>query len=131
MLLKVPVTGLYAALCALVVLALALRVIALRWSTKTGLGDGGDRGLARAIRVHGNAIEYVPLALILMLIAELGGANHALIHGCGIALVAARIAHAFGLARSAGASPGRMVGTTVTFVVIAVLAAAALAAYLR
>jgi len=130
-LLKVPLTGLYAALCALIVLALALRVIVLRWSTKTGLGDGGDRGLARAIRVHGNAIEYVPLALILMLVVELGGASHALIHGCGVALVAARIAHAFGLARSAGTSPGRLVGTTVTFGVIVVLAAAALAAYLR
>ena len=131
MLLKVPLTGLYAALCALIVLALALRVIALRWSTKTGIGDGGDRRLARAIRVHGNAVEYVPLALILMLVVELGGAGHALVHGCGIALVAARLAHAFGLARSAGASPGRLVGTTATFAVIAVLAATALALYFR
>jgi uncharacterized membrane protein YecN with MAPEG domain len=121
MLLKVPLTGLYAALCALIVLALALR----------GIGDGGDRRLARAIRVHGNAVEYVPLALILMLVVELGGAGHALVHGCGIALVAARLAHAFGLARSAGASPGRLIGTTVTFAVIAVLAATALVLYLR
>jgi len=129
-LLKVPITGLYAALCALVVLALALRVIVLRWSTRTGLGDGGDRRLARAIRVHGNAIEYVPLALILMLIAELGGANRMLLHGCGIALVAARIAHAYGLARTAGASTGRVLGTTVTFATIVVLAATTLSLYL-
>ena len=130
MLLKVPVTGLYAALCALIVVALALRVIVLRWSTKTGLGDGGDRRLARAIRVHGNAIEYVPLALILMLVAELGGANRVVLNGCGIALVAARIAHAYGLARTAGASAGRLVGTSVTIGVIVVLAALALSAYL-
>ncbi len=131
MLLKVPLTGLYAALCALIVLALALRVIVLRWSTRTGIGDGGDRGVARAIRVHGNAVEYVPLALILMLVAELGGASAALIHGCGIALVVARVAHAFGLARSAGASPGRLFGTTATFGVIVVLAVAAPTAYVR
>ena len=110
-------------------LALALRVIVLRWSTKTGLGDGGDRRLARAIRVHGNAIEYVPLALILMLVAELGGAGAALLHGCGIALVSARIAHALGLARTAGTSAGRMLGTTVTFGVIVVLAVVAIARY--
>src|SRR5512147_947891 len=113
MLLKVPLTGLYAALCALIVLALALRVIVLRWSTKTGLGDGGDRRLSRAIRVHGNAVEYVPLALVLMLIAELGGAGSVLLNGCGIALVAARIAHAYGLARTSGTSAGRLLGTTV------------------
>ena len=129
MLLKVPLTGLYAALCALVVLALAMRVIVLRWSTKTGIGDGGDRRLAKAIRVHGNATEYVPLALILMLIAELGGASGELLNGCGIALVLARLAHAYGLSRSAGASIGRMLGTVGTFAVIVVLAATCLAHY--
>ena len=130
MLLKVPLTGLYAALCALIILALALRVIVLRWSTKTGIGDGGDRTLSKAIRVHGNATEYVPLALILMLIAELGGASGALINGCGIALVAARLAHAYGLSVSAGASIGRMLGTVVTFAVILVLAVACLSHFI-
>jgi uncharacterized protein len=128
-LLKVPLTGLYAALCALIILALALRVIVLRWSTKTGIGDGGDRRLSKAIRVHGNATEYVPLALVLMLIAELGGASGALLNACGIALVAARLLHAYGLTRSAGASIGRMLGTIGTFAVILVLAATCLAHY--
>jgi uncharacterized membrane protein YecN with MAPEG domain len=127
----VPVTALYAALCALLVLALAARVIVLRWSTKTGIGDGGDRRLARAIRVHGNATEYVPIALLLLLVAELSGADRALLHGCGGALVAARVAHAIGLERSAGTSVGRFLGTTVTFGVIAVLAVAGVVAFLR
>ena len=126
-----PITGLYAALCALVVLALALRVILLRWSTKTGIGDGGDRRLARAIRIHGNAVEYVPLALILLLLAELSGASPSLLHGCGIVLVVARIAHALGLARTAGVSIGRSLGVTATFAVILVLAWVDLAALLR
>jgi uncharacterized protein len=126
-----PITGLYAALCALVVLALALRVILLRWSTKTGIGDGGDRRLTRAIRIHGNAIEYVPLALILMLLAELSGARPVLLHGCGIVLVAARVVHALGLARTAGVSIGRSLGVTATFVVILLLAWVDLAAFLR
>lgn len=127
----VPVTALYAALCAILILALAARVIVLRWSTKTGIGDGGDRRLARAIRVHGNAVEYVPIALLLLLVAELSGASPALLHGCGAALVAARVAHAQGLTGTAGTSIGRFLGTTVTFLVIATLAAVALAAFWR
>ena len=126
-----PITGLYASLCALVVLALAVRVIRLRWSTRTGIGDGGDRRLARAVRIHGNAIEYVPLALILMLVAELSGARAAWLHGCGIVLVAARLAHALGLARTAGASVGRSLGVVGTFAVILALAWVDLAAFLR
>ena len=126
-----PITGLYGSLCALVVLALAVRVIRLRWSTRTGIGDGGDRRLARAVRIHGNAIEYVPLALILMLVAELSGARAAWLHGCGIVLVAARLAHALGLARTAGASVGRSLGVAGTFAVILALAWVDLAAFLR
>ena len=128
---RVPITGLYAGLGAVILLALAVRVILLRWSTKTGIGDGGDRRLARVIRIHGNAIEYVPIALILMLVAELSGAAPALLHGCGIALVAARISHALGLAGTAGVSVGRSLGVTATFAVILVLAWVDLSAFLR
>jgi len=127
----VAISGLYAALCALVVLSLALRVILLRWSTRTGIGDGGDRRLARAVRIHGNAIEYVPLALILLVIAELSGVRASLLHGCGIALVAARVAHALGFTRTAGVSVGRSLGVSATFAVILVLAWVDLAAFVR
>jgi uncharacterized membrane protein YecN with MAPEG domain len=127
----VPITGLYAGLCAIIVLVLAVRVIRLRWATKAGIGDGGDRKLARAIRIHANAIEYVPIALILMVVAELGGAAAPLLHGCGIALVVARISHALGLAGTAGVSPGRTLGTVATFAVIVVLAWVDIAAFLR
>jgi uncharacterized protein len=126
-----PITGFYAALLAFLILALGLRVVVLRWRTRTGIGDGGDRGLARTIRVHGNAIEYVPLALLLMLVAELGRASPALLHGCGIALCAARVLHAVGLSRRSGATPERVAGTAGTFTVIAVLAGIDLAAFLR
>lgn len=119
----VAVTSLYAALCALLVLVLAARVALYRRSSRIGIGDGGDRVLARAVRAHANAIEYLPLALILLLLAELGGAHAWLLHGCGIALVAARILHAFGLSRSAGYSPGRLIGTVATWLVVIVLAA--------
>lgn len=124
-----PITGLYAAICAMLVLA--VRIIRLRWQTKAGIGDGGDRRLARAIRIHGNAIEYVPIALISMLVAELNHAGPALLHGCGIALVVARLAHAVGFSRTAGVSVGRSVGVVGTFGVVILLAATNIAAFLN
>ncbi len=125
------ITALYAALCALIIVVLAVRVILLRWSTRAGIGDGGDRRLARAIRIHGNAIEYVPIALILMLVAELSGAGATLLHACGIALVAGRVSHALGFARTAGVSIGRSLGVAATFAAILVLAGVDLQVFLR
>ena len=126
---SVPITALYAGVCAFVLLALAARVIRLRWALKIGIGDGGERTLNRAIRVHGNAAEYVPIALVLMLVAELGHASPAFLHACGGALVAGRLLHAVGLSRSAGASWQRAAGTIATVVVIAVLAVRAIATF--
>jgi uncharacterized protein len=125
------ITALYAALCALIIVVLAVRVILLRWSTRAGIGDGGDRRLARAIRIHGNAIEYVPIALILMLVAEVSGAGATLLHACGIALVAGRVSHALGFARTAGVSIGRSLGIAATFAAILVLAGVDLQVFLR
>jgi uncharacterized membrane protein YecN with MAPEG domain len=125
------ITALYAALCAFIVLALAVRIMVMRFRMRTGIGDGGDSRLARAIRIHGNAIEYVPIALVLLLVAELDGARPALLHGCGIVLVVARIAHALGLVRSPGLSVGRGIGVTGTVGVITVLAVFDLAAFVR
>jgi hypothetical protein len=127
----VPITAFYAGLLALVMLALAMRVIRLRWKLRVGLGDGGDKAMARAIRVHGNATEHVPIALILMLAAELDHASPMLLHVCGIVLVVSRVLHAMGLGRSAGASWGRMAGTVGTVGVIVALAAVDIAAFLR
>ena len=125
------ITALYAAVCAFIIVALALGVIVTRFRLRVGIGDGADSRLARAIRIHGNAIEYVPIALILMLVAELNGARPALLHGCGIVLVVARIAHAIGLKRTVGLSIGRGIGVVGTVVVIAVLAIVDLAAFIR
>jgi uncharacterized membrane protein YecN with MAPEG domain len=127
----VPITALYAGLLALLMLFLALRIIRLRWKLRVGLGDGGDKVMSRAIRIHGNATEHVPIALLLLLAAELNHVKPALLHACGIVLVVARLLHAAGLARSAGASWQRMLGTIGTIVVIVSLAVVNIAAYFR
>ena len=127
----VPITALYTGLLALLLLVLALRVIRLRWKLRVGLGDGGDKTMSRAIRVHANATEHVPIALVLLLVAELNHADPALLHGCAIALVVARVLHAVGLGRSAGASWLRTAGTVGTFGVIVTLAAVDIATFFR
>jgi uncharacterized protein len=127
----VPITALYTGVLALLMLALALRIIRLRWKLRVGIGDGGDKAMSRAIRVHGNATEYVPIALLLLLVAELNHAGPTLLHVCGVVLVVARVFHAVGLGRSVGASWERMAGTVGTVGVIVTLAVVDIAACFR
>jgi uncharacterized membrane protein YecN with MAPEG domain len=119
---QAPITALYAGLLGLLMLTLALRVVAVRRSSSIGLGDGGDALLLSRIRIHGNATEYVPLALILMLILEINGTSATWMHGLGIALLVGRVAHAQGLTRTEGISPGRFAGMFLTWAVILVAA---------
>jgi uncharacterized membrane protein YecN with MAPEG domain len=117
-----PVTTLYTALLALWVIVLVLRVVLMRWRYRVGEGHGEHRDLAKAIRVHANAVETLPIALLLMFGYELGGGNATLLHACGIALIAGRLAHAHGLSRSFGYSVGRFGGTTTVAAVVLALA---------
>ena len=129
--LPVPITALYAGVLALLLVVLALRVVRLRWKFRVGLGDGGEKAMLRAIRIHGNATEHVPIALLLLLVAELNQTGPTLLHACGAVLVVARVLHALGLGKSAGASWQRAAGTIGTVGVIVVLAAVDVAAFLR
>ena len=124
------ITGLYAALCALLVVILGLRVAYYRHSHKVGVGDNGDRALVKRVRAHGNAVENVPIALLLLLLLELNQTQPAWIHACGIVLVIGRIAHAIGLSMSTGASLARFVGTLLTWTLILVMALLLLWQYL-
>jgi uncharacterized membrane protein YecN with MAPEG domain len=123
------ITLFYAGLCAMLVIILAARVVRWRLAHRIGLGDGGDAELLRRMRVHGNAIEYLPLCLILLGGMELNGYPAALIHTFGIALVLSRVAHAFGLSRSSGVSAGRFAGTLVTWVLMLAMAGFAVVGY--
>ena len=117
-------TPLWAALSTFLYLWLAAQVIRGRWRSRTGFGDGGDRRLQRAIRAHANFAEYVPLALVLLALAELQGGPPWLVHLLGALLLAGRVIHAFGISREPEVSGSRQLGMTLTFTV---LAAAALA----
>lgn len=114
------VTPLYAGLLGLLLVVLSLLVVRLRFRFRVGLGDGGQAALTRAIRVQGNFAEHVPLALLLIFAVEGLGYAAWTVHALGAALVVARLAHAQGLARYEGESPGRFLGTVMTFSVLIV-----------
>jgi len=89
-----------------------------RWRYRTTLGVGTEPGMERAVRVHANFVEYVPLAVLLMLLCELNGASPALLHGAGILLIASRSLHAWGLSQTSGRSFGRFYGTAGTWLTV-------------
>jgi len=91
------ITSIYASLSALLIVKLALSVIKLRRKNRVSVGDGGNEQLQLAIRTHANAVEYIPITLLLLLTLELNGAPTILIHVLGATLLIGRILHAMGL----------------------------------
>lgn len=122
------ITALYAGLLGLLLVYLSARVIMGRQKHRVDIGDGGQPALARAIRTQGNFTEYVPLALLLILVLEVLGTRPIVLHGLGLALVLARLAHLQGFGLSKGTSGGRTIGAAVTFGVIIVASVLALLA---
>ena len=116
------ITSLYASILALLVIFLAYKVVNFRQTKSVGLGDNGDKDGMRAIRVHANAVEYIPMMIILMGIYEANGGSTIMLHIIGAVAVIARILHATGLSKSAGTTFGRFVGTLLTWITTLVLA---------
>ena len=63
----------YAALLALFFVALSIRTLRLRRELRIAVGDGGNPAMLRAMRVHANFAEYVPLGLILLPMNSMNG----------------------------------------------------------
>lgn len=115
------ITLLFASLHVLLMLYLAYRVVGHRRSLKIGIGDGGDKLLARKIRVHANFIEYTPIALLMLALLEGAGLSAPWLWALGGTLTLARILHATGLSRHSGYSIGRFWGTLLTWIVLAAM----------
>ncbi|MCV9880326.1 MAPEG family protein [Brenneria izbisi] len=91
------VSALYVVLGALLLIKLSLDVVKLRMQYRVAYGDGGFYELQTAIRVHGNAVEYIPIGAILLVLMEMNGAIVAMIHICGLSLIIGRLLHYHGL----------------------------------
>jgi len=118
----VSVTALYAAILAIIIVALGINVTMHRVKLKVPLGDGGNPLMLRMIRIHANAIEYIPIALMLMLAYEINGGWHAALHAAGVALVAGRVLQTGGMWGTETAGLGRQAGQSLTWLAIAALA---------
>ncbi len=111
---------LYIGLAALLLIVLSVRVMSLRGKHGVGVGDGGHPDLQLAMRVQANFIEYVPLALLLLLCVDLVGDSKWIVHVLGILLLVGRVLHAQGLSQSPGRSFGRAAGTVLTLLVLVI-----------
>ena len=76
-----------------------------------------DGVLQRKVRAFGNFMEYVPLALLLIILLESSGSPAWLLWLLGVVLTLARIAHAWGVIRIYGPSPFRAIGFFLTWLV--------------
>jgi len=110
------ITGIYIALFALVQAAMVVWIGKSRYKERVVLGVGDSEILERKSRVYGNFVEVVPTAILLMVIAELGGAPLWIIHWMGVLMILSRIFHAIGLLRPPGYGPFRMAGMLLAMV---------------
>ena len=113
------VSFLYAGLLGLVLVALSAQVVIARRRYRVRLGAGSEEGMQQAMRVQANFAEYVPFAVLLLVLSEIQGLPEVALHGAGILLVLSRILHAIGLSQKPGYSFGRFYGTAGTWIVIA------------
>ncbi len=125
------VTAIYAALLAFVFVFLSARTIGARRAARVEIGDGDDQELLRRARVHANFAEYVPLALILMALAESLKLPVLALHAIGVVLLAGRIAHAYGLSQTPHIMKLRVGGMAATFTAMVAAATACLILALR
>lgn len=69
----VPVSAVFAAVLGLLLLVLSGMVSRFRLKYKKSLGVTDDRDFQAAVRAQANLVEYAPLGLVMLAIAELNG----------------------------------------------------------
>ena len=112
----------YAAILSLLFIYLSRRVIKTRRRERIAVGDGGNPRMQRAIAVHNNFAQYVPLALLLLAFLEMQQGSTVLIQILCAALLIARLLHAYGVSQMRENFRFRIAGILMTFGVIGLTA---------
>ncbi|WP_296818430.1 MAPEG family protein [Brevundimonas sp.] len=94
-----PITSITAAILAVMITAMSLGVSLRRQKLQVAVGHGDDHDLNRRIRAHANAIETVPLGLILLGLVEMADFIGLFVWLLAALLVLGRVAHAAGMYR--------------------------------
>jgi len=113
---------LYAGILTLFFVGLSVRTLRMRRRLRIAVGDGGNEAMLRAMRVHSNFAEYVPLSLLLIYFVEATGASPLLVHVLGACVVVGRISHAFGVSQVKENYAFRVFGMAMTFTPLIVAA---------
>ncbi len=82
-----------AAVFGLLHVVFTLRVGNYRFKSRISLGDGGDPEMRNRVRAHGNFIENVPIAVLLILLNDLDGAQDNTLILMGSILLISRLTH--------------------------------------
>ena len=109
------ITSLYASFLALLFVGLSVRTLRLRRRLKISIGDGGNQMMLRAMRVHSNFAEYVPMSLLMIFLVENQGAIPFFIHFLGAILLLGRASHAYGISQEKEDFRFRVFGMALTF----------------
>lgn len=104
----------------------AIYVIRRRVQFLVAIGDGGQALLQKAIRAHGNLVEYVPMAIILLILCELKSANYDVIRVAALLLCIGRMVHFYGVSRPKEKLIFRQTGMFMTFGSLILLSSALL-----
>ena len=120
-----PITLTLAAAAALLNVWLAVRIVPLRYRSKTEYGDGGHPPLAIRIRSHANFTEYTPFVVILVGLIEFTRGTQAWLWAVAMVYLVGRVIHPLGMQRR---SPNvfRAAGMAITWGVLVLLALVAL-----
>jgi uncharacterized membrane protein YecN with MAPEG domain len=125
--LPLTTTSVYAALLAVLFLALSIRVMTERRRLHVPFGEGTSERLQRRIRAQANFVEYTPITLILMALLELQGAGSFMLNVIGLLLLVGRVTHAMGFGRVPEDLRLRILGMTLTILAIVIVILAHLA----
>ncbi|MBK1873239.1 MULTISPECIES: MAPEG family protein [unclassified Marinobacter] len=120
-----PVTGVFAAVLGILMLVLSAYVVKFRMKYNKGMGVTDNPDFQAAVRAHGNLVEYAPIVLIMLGIAELNGVATGYVYWTGMAFVTGRLLHAWGMINGHGEEhKARALGMVLTW--LGMLAAAIL-----
>jgi uncharacterized membrane protein YecN with MAPEG domain len=106
--------ALWSGLSILLLVVLSFRTIFTRKRLKVSFGDGGNAELTSASRAFGNAAEYIPPCLAILILLALLGFQPVWIHTVGGVMLLGRLLHAWGLSQSKQPSFGRVSGMILT-----------------
>jgi hypothetical protein len=120
---SIEITVFFAAIFGVIHVLFTLRVGMYRINNKINVGDGGDKELLRRIRGHGNFIETVPMAILLLLLNELNGLADSYVTILASILLVARLLHYSALALGGPQilRPIGMIGTLLIMLVSSLL----------